>query len=649
MNNKRIKFLIILTILLMLILIINLFKVQVINNKYYKNKVQELSSIIYYGDSTPRGRIYDRNGILLVDNEVIKTIYYIKDNNDTYLDEINKSYKIAENFDIDFTYLNINDLKRFYYLQNMDIVNKRITKEEINKLNNRELEYEDIYKLKLDRITDKEINSYNELDKEAAYIYYLINNGYYYSKKVIKKNISDFEFAKAGELINEIKGLDVKLDWNRKYLYDNTLRSILGNVSSSEVGIPYELKDYYLNLGYSLNDRVGLSGIEYQYEDILKGVKDKYITQNNKTNIIYGKRGNDIYLTIDINLQLKVDEIIKNILCESKKYKNTKYYDRSYVVITDPNNGDILAISGKKILNDEIIDCTYDIITYPITVGSVIKGASQIVGYNNNVLKIGEVRYDTCLKFNDNLKKCSYSNLGYINDLEALEKSSNIYQYLTAIKIGGSTYKYNGYLNINNLGFSIYRNTFKEFGLGTYTGIDLPFEETGYIGSDIGVHLLDLAVGQYDNYTTLQLSQYINTIATKKRTQLHLLKKINNNDYQYKIYNELNTEDKYINRVREGFRRVITKGTGKSYVNQKYSFAGKTGTSESFKDTNNDGIIDTPTITNTFAVYYPYEDPKVSFVIISPNVSSGGYIAPINKMLSMRITNAYLENNSCTN
>lgn len=643
MNNKRIKVLIIITVLLMTLLTIRLFKVQVIDNEYYRQKVEDLSKTIYYGLSTPRGRIYDRNGVLLVDNEVIKTIYYIKDNNDTYKDEIDKSYKIANNFDIDFSYLSIKDLKKFYYLNNKDLIDTRITKDEINKLNNRELSLDDIYELKLERINEEELNKLSDLDKEAAYIYYLINNGYYYSKKVIKKNISDFEYAKAGELINEIKGLDVKLDWDRKYLYEDTLRSILGSVSSSEMGLPYELKDYYLNLGYSLNDRVGLSGIEYQYEDILKGEKDKYIIKNNKTNIIYGNRGNDIYLTIDINLQLEVDEIIKNVLYESKKYKNTKYYDRSYVVITDPNNGDILAISGKRIDDDKIIDCTYDIITHPITVGSVIKGASQIVGYNNNALNIGEVRYDKCLKFNDNLEKCSYTNLGYLNDIEALQKSSNVYQYLTAIKIGGGKYRYNGYLNINNLGFLIYRNTFKEFGLGTYTGIDLPFEGTGYIGSDIGIHLLDLAIGQYDNYTTIQLSQYINTIATKKRTQLHLLKKINNKDYQYKVYNELNTKDEYINRVREGFRRVVTKGSGGSYVDTKYSFAGKTGTSESFKDTNSDGTIDTPTITNTFAVYYPYEDPKVSFIFVSPNVSSGGYIAPINKILSMKVTNAYLK------
>lgn len=639
-SNKRIKKLIIFTIFLMIILIIRLFEIQIIDNKYYKNKVTELGSIVSYSESTPRGKIYDRNGVLLVDNEIVKTIYYTKNNSDTYKDEIEKSYLIASYFDIDYKNLDEFNLKKFYYLKNMDKINERLTEEEKLKYKNRDIDDDEYFKIKLSKITDNDL-VLDSIDKEAAYIYYLMNNGYYYSKKIIKKNVSDLEYAKAGELTSKIKGLDVKLDWERKYIYGDTLKSVLGSISY----IPYELKDYYLEKGYSLNDRVGISGLEIEYENILKGTKDKYIIKNGNKEIIYGKRGNDIYLTIDINLQLEIDKILDSILHQKNKYQNTKYYDRSYVVVSDPNNGDILAISGKKIDNNIVSDCTYDIITNPITVGSVIKGASQIVGYNTGNLKIGEIRYDTCLKFKGDLKKCSYSNLGYLNDIDALAKSSNVYQYITAIKVGGSKYTYNGNLNLNDLSFPIYRNIFKEFGLGTYTGIDLPNESIGYIGKDIGNHLLDLAIGQYDNYTTIQLTQYINTLSTSNRVKLHLLKKTNDKEYDYIIYNKLNTKDEYINRVREGFRKVITSGTGTLFVNQKYSFAGKTGTSESFKDTDNDGYIDTETKTNTFVAYYPYTNPIVTFTIVSPNVSNGKYIAPINRMIAKKVTDIYLDLN----
>ena len=53
-----------------------------------------------------------------------------------------------------------------------------------------------------------------------------------------------------------------------------------------------------------------------------------------------------------------------------------------------------------------------------------------------------------------------------------------------------------------------------------------------------------------------------------------------------------------------------------------YKTAGKTGTSETFADTNGDGIIDTPTITNAFVGYYPYDNPKMSIAIIFPNIVS---------------------------
>lgn len=53
----------------------------------------------------------------------------------------------------------------------------------------------------------------------------------------------------------------------------------------------------------------------------------------------------------------------------------------------------------------------------------------------------------------------------------------------------------------------------------------------------------------------------------------------------------------------------------------KLNFAGKTGTSESFLDTNNDNIVDTATISSTFTGFYPVDNPKFSIVVITPNVS----------------------------
>ena len=98
--------------------------------------------------------------------------------------------------------------------------------------------------MKLDRITEEELNTLTEQDKKAAYIYYLMNKGYSSEEKIIKnKNVTDEEYALIA--LSNIKGLDARLDWEREYVYGTTFKSILGTVTNSS-GLPYELKDYYL-------------------------------------------------------------------------------------------------------------------------------------------------------------------------------------------------------------------------------------------------------------------------------------------------------------------------------------------------------------------------------------------------------------------
>ena len=76
--EKRYKILVIIIIIIMALLLSTLFYVQVIRNRYYSDKLNTLTVNIIEGDSTPRGRIYDRNGNVIVDNTSVKTIYYKK-------------------------------------------------------------------------------------------------------------------------------------------------------------------------------------------------------------------------------------------------------------------------------------------------------------------------------------------------------------------------------------------------------------------------------------------------------------------------------------------------------------------------------------------------------------------------------------------
>lgn len=661
--EKRYNILIIIIIVVMLVMLMNLFVIQVIKHNFYVNKVSLLSQNTITGNSAPRGRIYDRNGKIIVDNEAVKVIYYNKPNNIRTKDEIEMALKVAELIEVDYKNVKNDHLRNFWVKANSDLAKAKITDEEWQLVNERKLNSDDIERLKLERVTNEEIKTVN---KEAAYIYYLMNVGYSYSEKVIKKeNVSDQEYAIIAENTSVLKGFDVRLDWKRVYPYGNVFRTILGSVSTNETGIPYELKDYYLELGYKLNDRVGTSYLEYQYESVLKGTKPTYQVQSDGSYKVInpGSRGNDIVLTIDIELQKQIEKILEEELLESRNEPNTKYLDKSYAIISDPNTGEILAMAGKQIVKEKdkyvFYDYTPGVITSPVAVGSVIKGASHIVGYNNGALKIGEKRDDSCIKIASTPLKCSWTTLGTMDDILALRYSSNVYQFKTAINVGKGKYEYDKPLSIDTKAFEIYRKTFAEFGLGIKTGIDLPVESLGYKGTSTqSGHLLDFSIGQYDTYTPIQLVQYINTIANDGyRTKPFLLKAIYSptkdglnellSETQVTVLNKVNTEDKYLERVREGFKAVIEPGgTGSGYMSLDYKPAGKTGTSQSFLDTDGDGVIDKETLTNTFAGYAPYDDPKVSFVVVSPDIYyNEGSTArtAIIRRISYRISQKYFE------
>lgn len=662
--EKRYKILIILIIILLSILIGYLFYIQIIKNKYFREKVEEATIQVVEGDSAPRGRIYDTNGKLIVDNVAVKVITYKKDGLSTQ-EEIELSYKLADMLDVEYKKLTEDDIRNFWLKNNVEEAKTLITEQEYTDLSERKITSEEIEQYKLERISKEKLEKYTDLDKEAAYIYKLMNTGYSYSEKTIKKeNVTDEEYAIIAENLNDLRGVNIKLDWEREYLYGQTFKTILGSVSDSDSGIPYELKNYYLNKGYALNDRVGTSYIEYQYEDILKGTKNRYKIVNGKYILIEeGKRGNDIELTIDIELQQKIEAILEEELLIAKQEANTKYYNKSFVIVANPKTGEILAMAGKQIVQNgneyKFYDYTPGITTTPVVVGSVVKGASHIVGYNNGGLTIGETRDDACIKIASTKEKCSWKYLGTLNDISALQYSSNTYQYNTAIKVAKGSYSYDSPLKIDENAFEIYRNTFAEFGLGVETGIDLPVESLGYKGtSTLPGHLFDFSIGQYDTYTPIQLNQYINTIANGgnrmkpyllkavyEPTKDGLTKKLSETDPT--VLNTITTEDKYLERVKLGFQRVLDSGTGVGYINLTYKPAGKTGTSQSFIDTDNDGIVDTETLTTTFVAYAPYDDPKVSFTIISPDIYynefGSTYQSSVNKRITTKVSNLYFE------
>lgn len=203
---------------------------------------------------------------------------------------------------------------------------------------------------------------------------------------------------------------------------------------------------------------------------------------------------------------------------------------------------------------------------------------------------------------------------------------------------------------------------YHSFGLGVKTGIDLPVESNGYTSKDKAAgNLLDFVMGQYETYTPIQLSQYITTIANGgERLAPHLLKEVHSSSEtdeigalesttEKKVLNTINTAPEYMSRVKEGFKAVLNSpgGYGVGYMNTAMRPAGKTGTSQSFIDTDNDGRIDTETITSSFIGYAPYDNPQMSIVVTSPDSShpnsSTNYASLVTYRITKEITARYQE------
>ena len=656
-QNKRIYSLLFILIIFFILLIYKIIDIQIINNDKYKKLLDELTIKTVESKSTPRGRIYDRNYNLLVDNVGIKTIYFKRDKNTSKKDLINTIKEVSKHIDIDYSSITIDQIKDYYMVIYEDKVNKLITKDEYKLYEERKISSYKINELKKERISEEELN---KIDKKEAYLYYLINNGYYYEEKVIKRNASEEEYAYIAGNISKLNGFNVKLEWERKYLYGDTFRNILGSISLN--GIPKEKKKEYLDKEYKLDDVVGISYLEEEYEDILKGTKNIYKLNDDNTYSLVkeGTRGNDLVLSIDINLQREIENILtEEILYAKENEINISLYDGSMVIVSNPNTGEILAYASKKYVNGNIIDTSEELALNAVTPGSIVKGASISTGYKYNAIDIGETMYDECIKLKNKPSKCSWKNgIGYIDDIEALMISSNSYQFKTAMLVSGNPYTYNMDFNPGKEAFDKYRGMFNEYGLGVKTGIDLPLESVGNIGDKIdGDLLLDFSIGQYDTYTPIQISNYINTIANYgNRYKMHFLKEIrypSNNDeigelkekIKPVLLNKVSLDDVYINRIRLGFSKVML-SLGYGYMGNVSDPSGKTGTSNSFKDTDNDGIIDRETISKAFIGYAPSDNPIFSIVILSPNVSDlnySEYVPNVNYKISERVSNKMVD------
>ena len=559
-------------------------------NTYYQERLIFKTKKLVSIDDGLRGNIYDKNGILLVGNKKVYNLAY-------HYNENEDTFEILK-----FLYNNFN-----------------INKDEFLKK---------------------------------------VNNSYKYEDIILKDNLTENEVSLV--LNSDVKGLFIKESFERFYPYKDTLKNVLGSVGF----IQKENKNYYLKKGYKLYEKVGISGLEREYEEYLKGTNAKYKVNNDNslTLISHGKKGSDLYLSIDINLVNEINTIIKEELVKAKKHLNTQYLNDAFVIVGNPKTSEVYSLNGQRYLNDNTFtDISLNNINSAFTMGSVVKGATISVGYKYNLIEKGKKILDGCVKLKNKTEKCSFKELGYLDDVSALKMSSNYYQFLIAISLLGKKYIPNMDLNASEKEFNIYRDMLSSYGLGIITGIDLPNEKPGLKGNIISDDLLlNLAIGQYDTYTPIELFNYINTLAMKgKRISPSLVNEIKNNDFiifknKHEVVDNVQISNDDFNQIHKGFYEVMNNGTGLGFMNKNLLPAGKTGTSESFIDTDSDGKIDTKTLTLTMAGFFPYDDPKISLIVVCPNTSHNNgknkdYIYYLTSKISRRITNIFNEQKNSFN
>lgn len=654
--KPRLNLFTIVILILFFIVWSNLFMVQVVRNNEYSNKLINFTKTYQYIPS-PRGEIKDRNGEIIVSNQERLAIVYFPPLNISSSKEWDLAYQFAKDFDVDISTLNQRDLKDVYIINYPDEANTLITDEEWSDYKKGLIKDSGIYQLKIQRITEKDTAKLDEITIKAYQVKQAMNQSPRVSQKIIKDNATVDEVAYLIANSDKYRGFDIFVYFDRSYPYDTMLKGLLGSVTNSKQGLLSEKLNYYLALGYSRNSSMGRSGIELQYESLLKGQDTAYEIKYNDNGLamfeeaILGEKGQDLRLSIDSNLQRKVETIITNAFEAEKNNQFRKYMNTIYVVVSSPKTGDILSVAGMKKEGDLIYNNPVATYTESLAAGSSIKGATMYLGFNENLVKFNETIVDEPIKIADTPIKKSLNNLGRVNDLTALAKSSNVYMFHIAMRLGGANYVYNGPLNIDPMAFDTIRNTFSQFGLGTLTGIDVPNETVGYIGSStLGGHLLDFVIGQFDTYTTMQLAQYINTVANDGvRVKPRLLLDSTQTDSQTTTYSNpvqvLSVLENIpaIKRVQMGFRECVTNGYCAALNNLSVSVAAKTGTAESFMTDEEGNYFDSP---NSLLVSYaPYENPEISIACAIPHAWNSTSQSNLCLRISNEIYASYFDSN----
>ena len=642
----RLNLLFSIVILLFMTIIGRLLYMQVLNKDFYETKLASASKT-KVTTSSARGEIYDASGKPLVENTVKQVVSFTRNNKMTAADLKETAKKLLAYVGVSSPTLTDRQLAD-YYLADQDVYKKAVEslpREKRLDSDGNQLSESELYNNTVESIDPSQL-TYSDDEKKEIYLFSQLNAvGNFATGTIATDSLTDTQIALIASASKNLPGISISTSWDRKVL-ETSLSSIVGSVSSEKAGLPAEEADAYIKKGYSLNDRVGTSYLEKQYEETLQGKRsvkeihlDKHGNMESVENIEDGTKGNNIKLTIDLSFQDSVDNLLKSYFNSELGNGGARYSEGVYAVALNPKTGAVLSMSGVKhdLKTGELTPDSLGTVTNVFIPGSVVKAATISSGWENGVLSGNQTLTDQPIVFQGSAPIYSWYKLAYgsfpITAVEALEYSSNTYMVQTALGIMGQTYQPNMFVGTSNLETAMgkLRATFGEYGLGAATGIDLPDESTGFVPKEYNfANFITNAFGQFDNYTPMQLAQYVATIANNGvRIAPHIVEGIYGNNEQgglgnliqsveTKEMNKINISESDVSILQQGFYQVSHGGssltTGRAFSNgAAVSISGKTGTAESYVEGGQEA-------NNTNAVAYaPSDNPQIAVAVVFPH------------------------------
>ena len=639
------------------ILIIQLFNLQIIKGQEYRDQSNTRltrESVL----QAARGNILDRTGTPIVSNsmgfrlDLYKTKVDNQTLNETILKIINILEKNGDNYEDNLPI----KVEPFEFSLSDEEYLKKWKKN--NKIDENSSAENCFYILK----EKYQITSENVLEtrKIMTIRYEIAQNGYSNTRPVnLCSNLSRESAMELSERNAEFAGIDIV---TVPIVYYN-----LGSMASHIVGTAGKISSEELEKNqdeYNMNDIIGKTGIQYVFEKWLKGKNGIRQIDMDIEGTITGEyieeeavAGCDVVLTIDSNIQKVAEKALKDNII---KISTGGFYEKSdanagAVVVMNVKTGEVLAmasypdyepqlfvngISNEKYKEYNDVSALFNrAISGTYAPGSIFKMVTAIAGLETGVINTGTTINDTGVYPYAHKPVCWYfteygRGHGIINVSQAIKYSCNYFFY----EVG------------NRIGIDTLEKYAKYFGLGEKTGIELPSEAIGknasrkraeeenrtwYLGET-----LSAAIGQsYNNFTPIQMAKYISMLANGgKNIDVTLVRTVIDSDGNEKTREEINElVDERLNisknndgdlnispanlkAVLEGMRGVTSEGgtAYSTFAGFNVEVAGKTGTAQVGSKTN-----------GWFAGFAPYENPEIAVVVVVENASSGGFTAEV--------------------